>query len=96
MARDKDQCYSVSPVLFSVYLDDLLTELRALQLGCHIGGWWYGALGYADDLILLAPNREVLQKMVVVCERYGVEHNLVFSTDPVPKLSKTKCIYFCG
>ena len=52
--------------------------------------------GYADDLILLAPNREVLQKMVTVCERYGNEHNLVFSTDPVPKLSKTKCMYFCG
>ena len=83
-------------MLFSVYLDDLLAELRALQLGCHIGGWWYGALGYADDQILLAPNREVLQKMLVVCERYGVDHNLVFSTDPVPKLSKTKCMYFCG
>ena len=86
----------LSPVLFSVYLDDLLAELRALQLGCHIGGWWYGALGYADDLILLAPNRKDLQKRLVVCERYGAEHNLVFSTDPVPKLSKTKCIYFCG
>ena len=47
----------LSPVLFSVYLDDLLAELRALQLACHIGGWWYDALGYADDLILLAPNR---------------------------------------
>jgi hypothetical protein len=86
----------LSPVLFSVYLDDLLAELRKLQLGCHIGGWWFGALGYADDLILLAPNREVLQSMVLVCERYGVEHNLVFSTDPVPRLSKTKCMYFCG
>ena len=86
----------LSPVLFSVYLDDLLAELRRLQLGCHIGGWWYGALGYADDLILLAPNREVLQSMLAVCEQYGVEHNLVFSTDPVPSLSKTKCIYFCG
>ena len=29
----------LSPVLFSVYLDDLLKELRALQLGCHIGGY---------------------------------------------------------
>ena len=67
----------LSPLLFSVYLDDLLVELRAMQLGCHIGGWWYGAMGYADDLALLAPNREVLQKMVRVCERYGREHNLV-------------------
>ena len=86
----------LSPLLFSIYLDDLLTELRVLQIGCHIGGLWYGACGYADDLIMLAPNREVLQKMLAICERYGKEHNLVFSTDPVPRLSKTKCMYFCG
>ena len=57
---------------------------------------WYGACSYADDLILLAPNREVLQRMVNVCQSYAAEHNLVFSTDPVPALSKTKCIFFCG
>ena len=79
-----------------VYLDDPLKELRNLKLGCHIGGSWFGACGYADDLILLAPNREVLQKMVQVCQNYGEEHNLVFSTDPKPSLSKTKCVYFCG
>ena len=50
----------LSPILFSVYLDDLLISLRKLQLGCHIGEWWFVALGYADDLILLAPNRQVL------------------------------------
>ena len=61
----------LSPVLFSVYLNDQLGELRMLQLGCHIGGCWFGACGYADDLILLAPNREVLQQMVSVCDRYG-------------------------
>ena len=27
----------LSPLLFSVYLDDLLKELRGLGLGCHIG-----------------------------------------------------------
>ena len=86
----------LSPLLFSVYLDDLLVELRRLELGCHIGGMWYGACGYADDLILLAPNRQVLQQMVTICERYGAAHNLVFSTDPVPAKSKTKCLLFCG
>ena len=44
----------------------------------------------------LKDNREVLQRMVNVCQAYAVEHNLIFSTDPVPALSKTKCIYFCG
>ena len=86
----------LSPAIFSVYLDDLLKELREKGLGCHIGGWWFGACGFADDLILLAPVRSVLQEMVSVCERYGVEHNLVFSTDPNPSKSKTKCIFFCG
>ena len=28
----------LSPLLFSINLDDLLSELRSLQLGCHIGG----------------------------------------------------------
>ena len=86
----------LSPLIFSVYLDDLIVTLRQLQLGCHIAGYWYGACGYADDLILLAPNRDVLQQMLDVCQTYAVNHNLVFSTDPIPSMSKTKCVYFCG
>ena len=34
--------------------------------------------------------------MVSICEKYGNDHNLVFSTDPNPSKSKTKCLYFCG
>ena len=86
----------LSPLLFSVYLDGLLQNLRTQQLGCHIGGVWLGACGYADDIILLAPSRDVLQNMLQVCENYAVEHNLVFWTDPVAAKSKSKCIYFCG
>ena len=55
-----------------------------------------GAGGYADDLILLVPVTSVLSDMVKICEKYGLEHNLVFSTDPNPSKSKTKCLYFCG
>ena len=55
-----------------------------------------GAVGYADDLLLMAPVRSVLQAMVKVCQQYGARHNLVFSTDPNPVKSKTKCLYLCG
>ena len=34
--------------------------------------------------------------MLLVCEGYADKHNLVFSTDPVPAKSKTKCLLFCG
>ena len=34
--------------------------------------------------------------MLKVCQEYAREHNLVFSTDPIPSKSKTKCMYFCG
>ena len=47
----------LSPALFSAYLDDLLKSLRSKGLGCHIGGIWMGAAGYADDLLLMAPSR---------------------------------------
>ena len=73
-----------------------LVELRKLQPGCHIGGCWLGAACYADDLILLAPSRDVLQKMLQVCESYATNHNLVFSTDPLSAKSKSKYIYYCG
>ena len=57
---------------------------------------WMGATAYADDLTLMAPDRQTLQKMIYIAEEYGRLHNLLFSTDPNPAKSKSKCVYFCG
>ena len=46
----------LSPLLFCVYIDDLLSRLRALNVGCHVSNTFNGAFGYADDLTLLAPS----------------------------------------
>jgi hypothetical protein len=86
----------LSPALFCVYLDDLIKELRKLGLGCHMAGLWIGAVGFADDLLLLAPSRGAMAKMLETCELYATEHNLQFSTDPSPEKSKSKCIYMTG
>jgi hypothetical protein len=51
----------LSPTLLAVYLDDLLTELRLVGLGCQMGGVWVGA---ADDLILVAPSRTAMNSMI--------------------------------
>ena len=86
----------LSPFWFSLYLDPLLKKLRKSGIGCNIAGIWVGAVCFADDLALLAPDRSSLQRMLDICAEYGAEHNLVFSTDPNPALSKTKCVLFRG
>ena len=86
----------LSPFFFAVYIDDLLCELRRLGVGCHIGGVFVGAAGFADDLILVAPCRSAMVQMLEKCESYAQKNNLTFSTDPNPAKSKTKCMYICG
>ena len=86
----------LSPALFSVYVDDLLLQLRKSKVGCYIGDMFFGAAGYADDIILLAPCRSAMAELVRICENFGKENNLQFSTDPNPAKSKTKCLYMVG
>ena len=86
----------LSPALFAVYLDDLLLELRSYGLGCYVAGLWVGAVGFADDLLLMAPSRSAMAKMLTICENYALDLNLHFSTDPDPKKSKSKTIFMTG
>ena len=64
-----------------------------MGLGCYVAGVWMGAAGYADDLVLLSPSRVTMSKMLKVCEEYGEDHNLGFSTDSNPVKSKSKCVF---
>ena len=51
-------------------------------------------MGYADDIFLLSPTLDGLQDMIDTCHDFAVKHNLTFSTDPVPRKCKTKCLAF--
>ena len=61
----------LSPLLFSLYIDDLLEKLKNSGNGCHIGHHFVGALGYADDITLLSPNVDGLMNMIKICEGYA-------------------------
>ena len=83
-----------SPLLFSVYIDELLVRLRNSGLGCSIDIHFYGCLCYADDLLLLSATRSGLQSMVTICEKFAKSKSLKFSTNTDPIKSKTKCVIF--
>ena len=83
-----------SPILFSVYIDDLFGKLRRSGLGCRIQNCFLACFGYADDLLLLSASRSGLQSMVKICEDFAKARNLKFSTNSDPKKSKTKCLVF--
>ena len=46
----------LSPILFNMYIDKLLLELKVSGYGCHINNTFVGALCYADDVALLSPS----------------------------------------
>jgi len=76
----------VSPILFCVYLDMLLTELKKADLGCFIGTWIAAALAYADDLILITPSARAMQSMLAICDKFATEYCVTFNK------TKSKCI----
>ena len=86
----------LSPIFWAVYSDPMLQRLRELGLGAHVAGLYMGAVCYADDLLLIAPTRSAMQRMLVEIEDFAAEYNITFSTDPVPSKSKTKCLFIVG
>ncbi len=78
----------LSPILFNVYLDDLIQELKHSGMGCHINNSFVGCFIYADDITLLAPSSEALNSMLRICSDYAQSHSIIFNP------SKTKCMFF--
>ena len=96
MTNSTRQGSVLSPTIWTVYIEELITELRNLEIGCTIGGVYVGVTIFADDVALLAPNRTAMAIMLKVCQQFAQRNNVVFSTDPIPALSKTKCMYMTG
>ena len=85
----------LSPTLFSLYIDELYVKLLNSGFGCHINGLYYGIFGYADDLVLLSPDRSGLQHMLDITSDFLSSLGLKISVDHVnPSKSKTKCVAF--
>ena len=69
----------LSPVLFCVYLDNLLIALSKAGVGCFIGTTFVGALAYADDIVIIAPTATAMRKLLAICDRYAREYYMSFN-----------------
>ena len=82
----------LSPILWATYADPMLQ----MGIGARMCGLYVGAVMFADDVLLIAPSRNAMQRMLEELERFASEYNITFSTDHVPARSKSKCLYVTG
>ena len=69
----------MSPILFGIYIDELLSRLHNSGYGCKIGHLYYGALGYADDVSFIAPSLHALKMMRDITVAYAKEFDITFN-----------------
>ena len=71
----------LSPYLYNIYTEDILKEIRDLNIGTFLDpGINTSIIAFADDLILLSPSLKHLQQMLSLCESYGQATGLKFNS----------------
>ena len=69
----------LSPMLFCIYMDDLIKELRLSGFGTYLSNLFIGSILYADDICLISHSCFGLQKMLDICHNYGVRWDILFN-----------------
>ena len=77
----------MSPVLYNIYVNNLMKKLKVENLRCNICNEHYGTIFYAGDAVLLSGSVVNMQKMINICYDYGVKFGTCFN----PKKTKWVC-----
>jgi hypothetical protein len=67
-----------SPLLYAVYINDLLVSLEEEQLGLSISGIYIGCPTYADDMALISDDSDQLQLMLDKAYSYAAKWHYSF------------------
>ena len=63
----------LSPVLFSIYMDDLIVVLLQSGIGCHIDDQCINYVFYAGDLLSNGYLRNIaVQELINLCYEYSI------------------------
>ena len=69
----------LSPILFGIYVDELLGRLSKSGFGCHIGNKFMGAVAYADDITLLAPTKHAMLQLLNIADNFATDYDVKFN-----------------
>ena len=78
----------LSPLLFSLAIDSIVSKIKSANVGCYISTICCCIFLYADDILLLSPTVTGLQILLSVCEKELVELDMRINA------KKSMCIRF--
>ena len=74
------QGYTLSPLLFSLYINSLISKLKEADVGVMCRGQLNSALLYADDAVIFAEDEELMRRGLDIlaewCEEWSVKVNV--------------------
>ena len=62
---------TLSPTLFSMYINDLVNDVNNISCGVEVENTEISILLYADDVVLIAPSEYKLQKQLDLVAQWG-------------------------
>ena len=80
----------LGPILFSIFINDLLDQLHNSKLGATLGGVTVSALGFADDIALVAGENNRMRELINICGTWSKRNGMDF------KVSKCKVMVLNG
>ena len=77
----------LSPILFSLYMNDLGRLLQETNLGIDLGDTNISCLMFADDICLIAKDKKCLQTLIDKTQEYAEKYGLEINPDKSEILS---------
>ena len=71
----------LGPILFLIFINDLLNELHTSRLGAQISCLTISGLGFADDIVLISDVPGNLQQLINICDNWAHKNKMSFNLD---------------
>ena len=71
----------LGPLLFMIFLNDLLLDLDSKGIGAEVGELNISNLCFADDISLITNTPEKLQILITACGRWSIKNGMRFKID---------------